>query len=417
MKKYMKMGLVMCLMAMLASCAKAEKEKETNSSKISKEADVSEAVSTVEEEKRPEIPEKSKEDILKEMTSDWVMEADYSKNTPFSYPSLKEEVFGMRAKEFNQETKKIHEVSKEFLEGENARDFAASVYYKVWLEPKTGTFSLLASHLTVNGEVFYRNFVVDVESKKELSYSEVVKRAGYTEEEVRNEMEEYYKTIYATVSYETLMQEKVDLEMEDYVGERLTSFEESVQPLVSSGINPTLYILNEEGNLDLYPIFRFPGFGGFFYKPYYVRKDLLQRTLLNKTSSSLLARINEPLDEDFRREAKIVKELSTELTGEHYYYMSVLDDVKVKITSIVYSEKAEDFFDNGILFEGKLKKGEIIALDTLIPEGLPILRIEAEGLLIDEETKASRLLRYEDEMGYNGRFVLPKIEYLEGWTE
>lgn len=428
MKKRMMIGLSVLLIAVFSSACKEVEKKEASSQKVMSEKVAGEKGSVeveekkeksltaetssaeIEEKKVPEKVGKSEEEILKEKLASWVKEADFSKNKGFSYPFLNEEVFGERAKAFNEETKNIHEVSEEFLEGENKEAFEKDVSYKVMTNLKTGTFSLIARHLTVNGERYYRGFVADIHTAKELDYSEAIKRAGYSEEEMKKEVEEYYKTVYASVPYENLMEDEVDLELEDYLSERLSVFEESTKKDASG--NPTLYSIDEEGNLALYFEFRYPGTGVFYYQPYYASKNLAERAVKNRNSFSFLARINNQADRERLKDAKIVKELNTELTGEKYYYVSCLDDVKVKITSIFYSEKTEDFVEKDILYEGELKKGEVIALDTLIPEGLPILKIEAEAE--DNDSEGIKKLHYVSEIGYNGRFVLPDIEYFGG---
>lgn len=414
MKKQMIIGLSVFLIAIFFSaCAKTEKKEVTSQKVVTEVEEKTEIASTSEIKEGKKVSEKapkSEEEILKEKPASWVKEADFSKNMGYSYPFLNEEVFGERAKAFNEETKNIHEVSEEFLEGENKEAFDKDVSYKVMTNLKTGTFSLIARHLTVNGERYYRGFVADIHTAKELDYSEAIKRTGYTEEEMKKEVEEYYKTLYASVPYENLMEDEVDLELEDYLNERLPLFDESVKKDASG--NPTLYSIDEEGKLTLYFELRYPGTGVFYYQPYYASKNLAERAVKNRLSTSILARINHQSDEGHLKDATIVKELNTELTGEKYYYVSCLDDVKVKITSIVYSEKTEDFVEKDILYEGELKKGEVIALDTLIPEGLPILKIEAETE--DNDSEGIKKLHYVSEIGYNGRFVLPDIEYFGG---
>lgn len=406
MKRSRLLGLILLSSLIIIGCGKKEEIRQAIKEK--KEALSSEGRSKVETKTEIES-EKTGEDIKaskKETeirTETWVTEAEFSKNETYSYPHINEEVFGETAKNFNRNTSAYHEASKPFLEMEDGGIFRETVSYETYKDKVSNTYSLVAKNLTLNGELMYRTFVVDLESKEEVSFEEALNRSGYSLLELKEEVGQLFGTLYSEASYLGLIEGDVDLEIEDYVDERLHYFEKSLKNPPPSEINPTLFSL-EDGKLSLYLMIREPGGGRFYYRPYQARKNLIERAVLNQNDTSLLALLNLPSDTEELKEAEIVKGVATEATGEKYYFVSMRDGVKVRIVSITFSESTEDFSDGEEVYQGELKKGEIIALDTVIPEGLPNLRLEAEA----------DGLRYESELSYNGRFAPPKIEYLDG---
>lgn len=415
----------------LISCGKKEEKPESKSSVTSKQKEAEaekeekkepspEELKKAEEEKKAleaKEAERKAEEEIKAKTAEWVKESPLSEGKSFQLPQLNETVFGERAKTFNKEIEEFHSVSKEFYDEPSELSMASEVTYETHLHLPTKTFSLVAKLLGINGDVIYRTFVADVDTMKELSFEEAVKRAGLTGDEVRKIMEQFYTTIYASASYDYLNEAEADLELEDYLSERMSYFDGSIKKETELGVNPTFFAINE-GKLDLFTVIRAPGTGVFFYKPYYVRKDLAENALLNANTRSLIAMISQPESPDVMKSAKIVKEITTESSGEKYYFLALLDDVKLTISEIEYDEKEENFKETATLFEKELKAGEAVGLDAVLPEGMPYIRIKAEAVMADAVAGEERLLTYLDEMVYQGRFTAPVIEYLDGkWIE
>lgn len=359
---------------------------------------------TSEISKKKEEPEEAKktEAEMKKLTEGWVTESKLSKGQSYHYPFLNETVFGEVAKKFNEETIALHKEAKHFYEEKDGDFFMGQVSYEVFLDSLTNTLSLLVKNISMHGDLLYRTFVVDLDTKKEVNLREALERTKLSLSDINGEVKGFYETLYAKASEYGLIEEEVDTELEDYVKERLYYFGKSLRTPVPEEVRPTLFTLNK-GKLSLYLMVREAGSAYFYYSSYHLSKDLVERAVFNKGKDSLLARINVS-GQDEMKAVKPIKEIRTTATGEKYYFIALSDGVKVKLMEVAYDEKADDFQKKAILYEGKLKKGEVIALDTVIPEGLPNLRLEAEA----------NNLKYESELSYNGRFAPPLIEYLDG---
>lgn len=348
----------------------------------------------------------------KTLTENWTKESNLSKHKAFRLPFLNEEVFGDLAKDFNQETEKNYQLAEDcYAQVQNTAP--PEIDYFVYEDKKTNTYSLVSERFTINGEKIYTTFVVDIDTKKKLSFNDVLKRVELTKDEVREQMTEFYRAIYASASYDNLMEMGIDTEMEDYLQERLNYFDNSIEEEGADLINPTLFAI-EDGNLNLYTTIRFAGYGELFYRPFFIRKSAFQSALLNGNPNALIAKINELKDPESLLEGNLVATLDTEATGEILHFIALKDHVNFKIVRIEYSEKTADFLEDAPIYEKVLNRGDIVKLNTIIPEGIPFLRIYADYKRTDEQTKEEQILIHRSELDFNGRFKDPAIEYLDG---
>lgn len=354
-------------------------------------------------EKEENNQTKRSEEERKKLTETWVTEAEFSKGQTYHYPLLNEEVFGEEAREFNKEILALHEASEHFFKEADGEFFKKKVFYKTFLDSSSNLFSLMARCITINGDVTYKTFVVDIDTKKEIDFGDVLERINSSLSELNAEVKDFYETLYSGALSEGLVEDEIDVEMEDYVKERLYYFGKSLQRPVPEGVRPTLFTV-KDGFLTLYMMVREAGSGFFYYRPYYMRKNLVERAVLNREKGSVLAVLHPVPGSEETKDIKTVKEIATETKGEKKFFVSLKDGTKLRLIRIEYDDKRKEFVDMDILYEGELKRGEAIGLDTVISEELPKLRLEAEV----------NGLSYVSELEYHGRFKPPVIEYLKG---
>lgn len=402
---------ILCLVA----CGKTEKPSSTKGEEVRSTIEMEKKdipkEGTVKEEKK-EIEEKQEE---KSPVEGWVKTASFSEGKNHRFPWLNEEVLGEVAVQFNKETEEKYAIIKENFEGKEEETFLSdSINYQEYLDENANTYSLVASSVGVDGDEIYRSLVVDLTTKKPISLQEGLKRIGFTESEMIEEVKKYYATIYASSPADYLQEGEVDLEMEDYLAERLAYFENSVKEEVPEGTDKTHFAI-EKGRLNLYMVVRIPGYGVFFYRPFYVRKDVVENAVLNGNYQSILAKVTPSSEKESLGNANIVKKITTEATGEEYHFISLRDGVKIRLSEVEYDEKKNEMIEkNPPIYEGVLKKGEVVSLDTVVPEGIPNLKIYAEYDLLNTYTEEYEKIVYESELSYNGRYAPPLIEYLDG---
>lgn len=367
-----------------------------------------------------EIP---KENPPAEVSTDgWVRDADFSTDKTYHFPWLNEELFGNLATEFNADIKEIYEeIGYSLEEGAYAEEYAESTNYEIFKDSKTETFSIVFQFPYQRKFIGYRTMVLDVASKKKLSFSDFLSRYHFTEEDVKDAVIRYHESMYKAAAEDFGYEELQDFET--YIQERLNDFTAQIEgrpdPTVGEHYDVGYGLLEGKpvvhvSSLD--PINAEPFASTKYDVPIRLRKNLAEFAVENATMNTTGILIRYPSIQDIKY-ANPLKTIETENASPEDQFLLIVmrDDVQVDINALTFDEKEADTKIGDSYYSGTLQKGQSLLIRALLPEGIPSVMMTLsykENYEGTEYTFRAKKIFYE-----NGAFKDPSIEYLEGRTE
>ena len=370
---------------------------------------------------KKDFKEETKEETKSEpkiSVEDWVREADFSRGKEYKFPWLNEEILGESAVKFNKEIAELYQdINYLFSEDDaNSEEYAKLTGYDIDVDTMLKTFSLSAYFPTNGNFTAYRTIVLDVDSKKELSLEEVLKRTGYSLDFMKKQVELYDEALY-TQAFD--ISGGLDIpEYDEYMDEQRANLDHQLnsEPIddyvyrlfyAVSDKCPIVYILTHELVYGK----------GYQYKPIRLSRNLKVFALKNadeNSSLALISGISEDEAKDFAaKNPKHCLNTSSDKYAEDCFLVSLKDNLNLEINSLEYENDA--FKKIETFFYGTLQKGEVFKIHALIPETIPNLQIIANYTVnvkyMGEENK-DIIMSTDYLMQENGAFSSPKIQYL-----
>lgn len=327
-------------------------------------------------------PTENKEEI-KQTT--YVVDADYSTEM-CTFPFIDENELGDIAKEVNAE---IKEWSQEFLDYELMNPDSGIDYlvdYKYHYANDILSICIKYLHIPKSHSE-YKTYTVNTAEKRIISIHEAFDIAGIDISKAAKQVEAFAISDYmnqldrmAVLDFETLTTPEV------YVEEVRGSFEIALKD------DSLPFYLGEDGP-EVFVYTFLIEHNGFTPQKAITIGNYYFETAYRSAQYDQLIAIRKNAEEEEVSKMKIVKKLKSDIGDfDKIYYTATKDNTDISFDLLKYENDELKVKSN--IYSGQLNKGETISLATVIPEGIPNIRVSvsADNLNYSEEVYFNGLL-------------------------